>query len=145
MSSEEDLRDRLRKIEALFAGAATFGERDAAGAAQERIRRRLMEMEQRAPAEEMQFSMPDQWSRRLFSALCRRYGLEPFRYRRQRHTTVMLRVSRRVVDEMLWPEFTELNQALRSYLDQVTLRLIREEVHGDASEAAERAETPRLA
>ena len=138
MSEERELRDRLRKIEALFAGAATAGERDAAGAARERLRGRLQAMGQARPPQELQFSMPDQWSRRLFVALCRRYGLEPFRYARQRHTTVMLVAPREVVDAVLWPEFMELNQALRAYLDAVTLRVIREEVHGDASEARER-------
>ena len=38
MTSEDRLREKLRKIEALFAGAATPGERAAAGAAAERIR-----------------------------------------------------------------------------------------------------------
>ena len=33
MVSEEELRLKLRKIEALFEGAGTLGERDAAGAA----------------------------------------------------------------------------------------------------------------
>ena len=41
MTPEEQLREKLRKIEALFAGAATAGERMAAGAAAERIRERL--------------------------------------------------------------------------------------------------------
>ena len=36
---DQDLRDKLRKIEALFAGAATAGERAAAGAAAERDRK----------------------------------------------------------------------------------------------------------
>ncbi len=144
MSGESELRDRLRKIEALFAGAATPGERDAAGAARERLRRRLSEIQGSRPAEEMQFSMPDQWSRRLFVALCRRYGLQPYRYKRQRHTTVVLRADRGVIETVLWPEFTELNAALRSYLDEVTLRVIREEVHADTSEAAERAEVGRI-
>ena len=40
---------------------------------------------------EMNFRLPDQWSRKLFLALCRRYGLKPFRYPRQRHSTVVLR------------------------------------------------------
>jgi len=44
---------------------------------------------------------------------------------------------KRVVDEVLWPEFKELNQALQAYLSEVTLRLIREQVHADTSEAAE--------
>jgi hypothetical protein len=38
---------------------------------------------------------------------------------------------------VLWPEFQELNQALRTYLNDVTLKVIHEEVHSDASEAAE--------
>lgn len=142
MSSESDLRDKLRKIEALFAGAATPGERDAAEAALDRIRRRLAGLRRLGPAVEMQFSMPDQWSRRLFVALCRRNGLEPYRYRRQRHTTVLVRVPRAVVDEVLWPEFTELNQALRAYLDEITLRVIREEVFADTSEASEVGDAP---
>jgi hypothetical protein len=36
------------------------------------------------PVAEMQFSMPDQWSRHLFVALYRRYGLKPYRYHLQR-------------------------------------------------------------
>ncbi len=137
MTVEAQLRDRLRKIEALFAGAGTVGERLAAEAALERVRARLGELERRDPAIEMQFSMPDQWSRRLFLALCRRYGLLPYRHRRQRLTTVMVRVPRGFVDEVLWPEFVELNRALVAYLNEVTLRVIRDEVFAGASEAAE--------
>ena len=85
----------------------------------------------------MQFSLPDQWSRRLFLALCRRYGLKPYRLYRQRLTTVMLRVPRGFVDQVLWPEFQELNKALTQYLNEVTIRVIRDEVHRDTSEAAE--------
>ncbi len=137
MDSESQLREKLRKIEALYAGSGTEGERLAAEAARERVKRRLEEIGQRVRAEEFKFSMPDQWSRRLFVALARRYGLEPYRYRRQRYTTVMLRVPPGVVNEFLWPEFQELNEALVTYLNDVTLRVIREDVHGDASEAAE--------
>jgi hypothetical protein len=137
MTIETELRDKLRKIEALFAGAATTGERLAAEAARERVTARLAELKRRDPPIEMQFAMPDQWSRALFLALSRRYGLKPYRYRRQRLTTVMLRVPRGFIDEVLWPEFAELNQALGNYLNEVTLRLIREEVYADASEATE--------
>jgi hypothetical protein len=45
--------------------------------------------------EEIQFSMNDLWSRRVFVALLRRYGIRPYRYPRQRHTTVMARMPRR--------------------------------------------------
>ena len=140
MTNEAELRERLRKIEALFAGAGTDGERMAADAARARVQARLAELERRDSPIEMQFSMPDQWSRRLFVALCRRYGLKPYRYRRQRLTTVMLRVPRDFIDQVLWPEFTELNRALRVFLDEVTERVIREEIFADSSEAAEVAQ-----
>jgi hypothetical protein len=137
MSEEALLREKLRKIEVLFAGAGTAGERLAAEAALGRVRARLADMGRRDPPIEMQFSLHDQWSRRLFLALCRRYGLSPYRLYRQRRTTVMLKVPRGFADQVLWPEFEQLNAALVQYLDEVTLRLIREEVHRDASEAPE--------
>ena len=68
MSTESQLREKLRKIEALFAGAGTAGERLAAEAALERVRERLAELGRQDPSIEMQFSMPDQWSRHLFLA-----------------------------------------------------------------------------
>jgi hypothetical protein len=137
MFEEAQLREKMRKIEALFAGAGTEGERVAAGAALTRMRARLATLQREAPPVEMQFSLGDQWSRRLFLALCRRYGLAPYRLRRQRLTTVMLKAPRRFVEEVLWPEFEELNLALLQYLNAVTLRVIREEVHRDAGEAGE--------
>ena len=73
----------------------------------------------------------------LFLALCRRYGLKPYRLYRQRLTTVMLRVPTVFVDQVLWPEFQELNKALTQYLNDVTTRVVRDEVHRDTSEAAE--------
>jgi hypothetical protein len=136
MSTESQLREKLRKIEALFAGAGTAGERLAAEAARER----LAELGRQDPSIEMQFSMPDQWSRHLFLALCRRYGMRPYRYYRQRRNTVMVRAPKRFLDQVLWPEFSELDQALQAYLHQVTLRVIREEVYADASEAQEVSE-----
>lgn len=137
MTAEAHLREKLRKIEALFAGAGTMGEKLAAEAALERVRARLAELERSDAPIEMQFSLPDQWGRRLFLALCRRYGLKPYRLYRQRATTVMLRVPRKFVDQVLWPEFEALNAALMQYLDEVTIRVIREEVHRDVSEAGE--------
>ncbi len=137
MSIESQLRDKLRKIEALFAGAGTAGERLAAEAALARVRARLAELGQQDPPVEIQFSMPDQWSRHLFLALCRRYGLQPYRLHRQRRNTIMVRAPKGFVDQILWPEFTELDRALQAYLHEVTLRVIREEVDADASEAQE--------
>ena len=49
MDSEQRLRDKLRKIEALYAGAATAGERAAAGAAAERLRKQFETASQSEP------------------------------------------------------------------------------------------------
>jgi hypothetical protein len=135
MPTRSHLREKLRKIEALFSGAGTAGERLAAEAALERVRAKLAELERQDPAVELQFSMPDQWSRHFFIALCRRYGLQPYRYRRQRRTSVMVRAPRRFLDEVLWREFRDLDVDLQAYLMEVTLKVIREEVYADASDA----------
>jgi len=137
MVTRSQLRDKLRKIEALFSGGATAGERGAAEAALERVRAKLAQLEQQVPPIEFQFSIADPWSRHLFMALCRRYGINPYRYHRQRRTTVMIRAPSRFVDQVLWPEFADLNADLQAYLHEVTLKIIREEFHGDTSEAEE--------
>lgn len=139
MTTEPQLREKLRKITALFEGATTAGERQAAAAAIERVRRALDAAVKTQPLPETRFSLPDPWQRRLFLALCRRYGLEPYRYKGQRYTTVVVRVPRSFVDQTLWPEYLALSEALRAYLNEATERIIREEVYKDAGEAAERA------
>jgi len=135
---ESQLREKLRKITALFEGAATAGERQAAAAAIERLRQALDATVKTQPLPETKFSLADQWQRRLFLALCRRYGLEPYRYKGQRYTTVVVRAPRSFVEKTLWPEYLALQEALQSYLNEATERIIREEVYGDAGEAAER-------
>ena len=63
--TDRELLDKLRKVERLFAGAATEGERDAAADAMARIRRRLAETEKAEPAIEYKFNLTDGWSKRL--------------------------------------------------------------------------------
>lgn len=100
-------------------------------------RTRPAEPEQSDPAIEMQFSLPDVWPRRLFLALCRRYGLKPYRTARQLATTVMLRVAKKFVDQVLLPEFGEQNTELSRYPREVKTRLIREKVLRDTNEASD--------
>ncbi|MBC7285924.1 MAG: hypothetical protein H5U12_31790 [Hoeflea sp.] len=144
MDAEHRLREKLRKIEGLFAGAATPGEKAAAGAAAERIRRQFAETGEREKAEEFKFSIPDPWSRQLFTALCRRYGLRPFRYTRMHRQTVMVRAPASVVNRVLWPEFQELSNALSAHLLDIADRIIREEVYATTDEAEEIAEPALL-
>jgi hypothetical protein len=132
------LIEKLHHIEALFAGATTDGERDAADAARARILRRLRELAETSPPVEMTYTLQNPWSKQLFVALARRYGLTPYRYRRQRYTTVVLRVSPRFSDETLWPEFLKLDRELMANLDEITRKAIGSAIHDDTSDAAER-------
>lgn len=133
------LIEKLRHIDALFSGATTDGEREAAGAARQRLQVRLQELAKDDPPIEHRFKLADQWSRRVFLALLRRYEIVPYRYPRQRRTTIMARVSRRFVNETLWPEFEELSAMLREHLSEVTTRVVSEVLHEDGSEPIERA------
>lgn len=133
--NEQKLIEKLRLIEALFAGAATKGEKVAAERARERILERLRLIENEDPLVEYRFSMEDMWSRKVFVALLRRYGVKPYRYYRQQYTTVMARVSKRFVDEILWPEFLEISETLRAYLPEITDRVVAQVIHQDSSEA----------
>jgi hypothetical protein len=134
---EARLRARLERIEALFAGAGTEGERVAAGEARRRILERLGAMAREEVAVEFRFTLGDVWSRRVFLALLRRYGLRPYRRPGQRRTTVLVRAPRRFVDETLWPEFQQLAATLTRYLEEVTERVVAEVLHGDSSDAPE--------
>jgi len=141
-TDEAKLIDKLRSIEALFAGATTAGEKVAAERAKGRILERLKLREEEDPPVEYRFSMADQWSRKVFVALLRRYGIRPYRFSRQRYTTVMAKVPKRFVDDTLWPEFQEISETLRSYLSGVTDRVVHQVIHQDSSEA-EVVETPK--
>ena len=143
-SAEARLREKLRKIEALFAGAGTAGEKAAAGAAADRIRALLGNAAGSEAPAEIKFSVPDIWSRKLFIALCRRYGIRPFRYHRMHMQTVIVKAPRSFVDGVLWPEFQELSSALTAYLAEITEKLIQEEVYGETREAEEIDEPRRL-
>lgn len=141
MISDEERRliEKLHKIETLFARSTTPGERVAAGSARDRLRERLDHFDRSEQAVEYQFSLSDAWSRSLFVALIRRYGLRPYRYPRQRRTTVVVQAAPSFVDDVLWPEFQELNRTLHDHLNSVTTRIIREAIHGDDGGVEERA------
>lgn len=137
MNERDRLLEKLRRIEALYAGAASAGERAAAESARQRIAQKLEQHEATDPLIEYRFTLDNRWSRKLFIALLRRYGIRPYRYRRQRYTTVMARVSASFVDQTLWPEFVELDQALLEHLNRITDDVIKQAIFDDISEADE--------
>lgn len=143
LPSAEVLIEKLIKIEALHAGATTDGERVASEEARKRIVERLAKLDQEPI--EMRFTLQSRWSQQLFIALARRYGLTPFRYRRQHSTSLMLKIKQRFLDETFWPQFQQLNEELARHLDEVAKTVIEAAVHRDLSEAAEQAPPKQLA
>jgi hypothetical protein len=141
-TEEEKLIETLRKVETLYARATIPGERTAAANAAERIRERLKAFEQKEQPVEFRFSITDPWSRTLFLALLRRYELKPYRRWGQRRTSVMVRVTKSFVDEVLWPEYQEIEKILREHLHSVTQRIITQAIHGDQTDAEERPDGP---
>jgi hypothetical protein len=137
VNDRDRLLSKLLHIEALHAGATTDGERVAAESARERITALLKNLEPEEPSVEHRFRLNNEWSRKLFVALLRRYGIRPYRYSRQRHTTVMARIPDSFVDQTLWPEFLELTEALEEHLDRVTDDIISQTISSDTSEPEE--------
>jgi hypothetical protein len=133
---------RLVKIEALHAGATTAGERIASEEARKRILERLAKLDEEPI--EMRFTLHSRWAQQLFTALARRYGLEPYRYRRQHATSLMLKIKRRFLDETFWPQFQALNEELGKHLDEVAKTVIEAAVHRDVSEVKEQAAPKQL-
>ncbi|BBO92323.1 hypothetical protein [Desulfosarcina ovata] len=137
MSEFSKLIEKLKLIEALYSGATTPGERSAAENARQRIRKKIEQHKEMDPPLEYKFSLQNMWSRKLFVALLRRYNVKPYRYYRQRHTTVMANVSKTFVDKTLWPQFLELDKELTAHINDTAEKIINEAVFGDSSEAEE--------
>lgn len=137
MNLEGTLVEKLRKLEALHAGTTVAGEREAALRAAERIRARLAELRAKETDVELVYRLPDPWTRQLFLALCRRYGLVPYRERGMRHSSVVVRAPKTFQDRTLWPEFQALSKELATHLSELTERVIREAIHADLGEASE--------
>ena len=135
MVDDEELRAKLAKVEALFRGAGSPGERAAAGAAMGRLQGRLSGPEgDREPEVELHFTLPDTWSVSLFVAVCRKHGVRPYRHARQRRTTVMVRARERAFYRVVWPEFSRLQTELEFYFHDVTDHLITHVMGSDADD-----------
>ncbi len=125
MHNASVLREKLAKVEELFKRAGSPGERVAAGVARDRLLKRLADdLDPVRIEQELQISLSDRWSVRLFCAVCRKHGIRPYRYKRQRRTTVMVRVVQPFFDDIVWSEFQNLQNQLLSYFESVTDDLI---------------------
>jgi hypothetical protein len=132
--NDAQIRERLAKIKALFAGATTEGERNAAEAALRRIELKMQRAKGATVEREYQFSL-NAWSMRLFIALCRSKGIKPYRYPRMRRTSICFKGEDAFVKLELWPEFQQMDEVLTQYLNELADHIIAECINPDQSDA----------
>ena len=139
MPEDQQIREKLAKIKALFAGATTTGERQAAQAAIDRIQLRIdgvpAPVHIADPPMEFRFSLTNPWSLRLFLALCRSKQYKPYRHPRMRRTSVCVMIGKRAVNTDLWPEYLEMNKVLTEYLGELADHIIADCINPDRSDA----------
>ena len=114
-----DIADKIRKIEALIAGAKSDGERQAAEFAKQRLQEKIV-----AQPLEYTVRMQSSWKKKLFVAICNKHGLRTYRYVRQKYTTVMVRVSKPFMDSVLWPEYNKYATILDKLTEEILMDLI---------------------
>lgn len=120
----DNLLERIKKIEALINGAQTEGEKDAAISAKDRILKKYPELEIHRNPKEYRLSTTDRWHKKLLIALCRKYGVNPYRYHRQKYTTVMVSINEEFLNKVLWREFLEYSDHLEKLVEEITDELI---------------------
>lgn len=128
----EELLDKIRKVEALIEGAKTEGERNAAISAKNRLdEKRLKELE--SDKKEYALYTQGNWHKKLLLAICRKYGIRPYRYKRQKYTTVMININEDFLNNVLWKEYLEYSQHLGILVEEITNGVIRK-IHQDEDE-----------
>src|SRR5680860_1439111 len=120
----QDILERIKKIEALIRGATTDGERNAAISAKERIIRKYPKIEIKKDAVEYSLYTADMWHKKLLLAICRKYGVKPYRYHRQKYTTVMVTINKKFLEDVIWKEYLEFSEQLEELVEDITDDLI---------------------
>ncbi len=128
----KELLEKIRKIEALIDGAKTRGERDAAILARNRVNEKLIK-EEKMQLEEYTLYTPGSWHKKLLLAICRKYGVRPYRYKRQKYTTVMVKINEGFLNDVLWKEYLEYSAHLEKLVGEITDSIIRK-IHQDEDE-----------
>lgn len=126
----QDLLQKIKKIESLIAGATSQGERQAAELARERVNKKL---EDNSKIVEYSLYTNDTWHKKLLLAICRKYGIRPYRYRRQKYTTVMVKIDDDFLNKILWPEYLEYSKHLEVLVEEITDSLI-DKIHKHSDE-----------
>lgn len=94
-----ELKDKLSKLHALYAGAQTEGERASAIKAKARL---LKNIENKAI---YKFSLQNEVNAKIFIDLLQRYEIYEFKKTPESNNTILAKVPGYFVDQILWPEY----------------------------------------
>lgn len=120
----KNILEKIKKIEALIAGAQTKGEKNAAISAKDRILTKYPELRIESNQVEFTLRTPDSWHKRLLLSICRKYGVNPYRYKGQKYTTVMVMVNEDFLNKIVWKEYMEYSEHLEKLVGAITDELI---------------------
>jgi hypothetical protein len=134
MLNELGLIEKLQKIEALYLRSTTAGEKSAAAQAMNNIQNKLESYRQVEQPTEWTYRVNNYFEKRLFQAILKKYGLESYRYSGQRYTTLNVMITRHMSNEVIWPQYLEMCDVLRKYLDEVTNDVIKKAMGQEESE-----------
>lgn len=123
MDAHISILNKIAKIEALIQRGASEGERAAALLAKERLMTKIARQEDEIPIE-YKVSTDSTWKKRLFTAICSKHGLSTYRYHRQKYTTTQVRVSKAIMDMVLWPEYQRHVGMLGELVEEILQELI---------------------
>lgn len=123
-----NILEKIQKVEALIERAGTEGKRQAAIQAKERL-------EKLKPKDDIEYTIrtEDLWHKKLFVAICHKYKLKTYRYYRQKYTTVMVWISKELLDKVVWPEYLKYSKMLEELVDEITAEVISK-IHKDEAE-----------
>jgi hypothetical protein len=144
MLSELGLIDKLQKIEALYRGATTAGEKAAAAQVMANVQNKLESYRQEEKPTEWTLRVNNYFEKRLLKAILTKHGLSSYRYHGQRHTTLKVMATKSMINKVVWPQYTEMSEVLRSYFDEVTNDVIKRSMGQEESEDEIRQEAPQL-
>lgn len=105
------LSSKLHKIQALIDRTSSEAERQAAVMAKDRVLKK-----DHQSLKEFHISLQSIWQKSLFLALCKKYGLETYRYFRQKHTSTVVMVEPNFLDDRLWPEYLEYSALFQDHI-----------------------------
>ena len=128
----EELLDKIRKIEALIEGAKTEGEKNAAISAKNRLDKKRLK-EHQSEKKEYALYTQDNWHKKLLLAICRKYGIRPYRYKRQKYTRRLVNIDENFLNNVLWKEYLEYSKHLEMLVEEITNDIIRK-IHKDEEE-----------